>query len=278
MAHPIVDWAEPRTAFARINLRAPFHKGGDRPWVGAENALPWGGSGAARRSRRGEVVMSNRLLNTFLMSVILVFLGLEAHAQSGRDITERTIEACLTSDLSAEDLEQRLETVGWLTTSTDQLTAQQLRSWAAMRLSEDMSFGPKSNIRWQEAWERAQKNAQGLKRLVVTDDSSSDRYFAYRESATLLIVSISQWVSSGQVLCRFVATPRMAENSIVPIVNAQPTKDMPPLIQMRPQIVSSGDLERNFSVSILRKEAISEILEDKFEYIAYVTTWHSVSR
>ena len=33
-------------------------EGGARPWVGAESALPWGGSGAARRCRRAFACIS----------------------------------------------------------------------------------------------------------------------------------------------------------------------------------------------------------------------------
>lgn len=213
---------------------------------------------------------------TFGVAAVLCIASSIAQAQNTPDTTEQTIEACLTTNITAEALSSYLQRLGWQRVANTDLTEAQLSQYAARRLSEDMAFGQASAVRWKDAWQRALKNSGGLRRLVVVEGGMSQQlFFEHPEQDGFLEAIIQNVPKFDQLLCSFVVLPQIAANSLSPLSQTQMNDGVPAIVQLRPQSFDTTDTKRNLNMRLLNTAKIAQFIETEFPYIAYVATTQS---
>ncbi len=207
---------------------------------------------------------------------VCLLLATSANAQSARDLTELTVDRCLSAQPSLEAITDALETLGWQRVPYAELTDEHLYNWAAARLKDELVFTSQTSAFWQNAWDRLQLNASGLcKKTDAGSAQSRTVLFAHQEDDHVLQLIVENNGAFDQSRCSFVVRPSFAANSMAS-AESELTDTMPTIVALKPQEFGDEKVMRNLQINLFRRAAISDFIGEDFPFVAMVETQLSI--
>lgn len=221
---------------------------------------------------------SSNIRHACALVAALCLIGTNGQAQSTRDITELTVQACIAETPTLKAMTDALAHIGWTRVKQADMSDEQLYHWASQHLIDQMTFASQGADFWKFKWDRTQTNARGLRRKVeeVGLDVSTI-YFGHENDSHVLQLVLQNTDSFDYAVCSFVAKADFAA-SLAPIVNTELNDSMPAIVVLRPQEFGGGGVTRTLRIRLLRNEAISGLLEEDFPFIAQISSTQRIPR
>lgn len=212
------------------------------------------------------------------VAAALCLAGSLGQAQSIRDGTELTIEACLATPPALQEMTEALEPLGWERVLQADLSDADLYNLVMTRLKEKLFFTAQTEEHWKYELSRERSNAAGIKRKVEADDAAlKNVYFTHGNGGHLLWLIVENYDAFDQARCSFVVRPDFAANSLAHLEH-QLTDDMPTIVPLKPRHFGGGDVRKELRINLFRRQEISSFLKEEFPFMAMVETYQSTPR